>query len=75
MVESGTLRESMEIKITVNVGPESLYMATFHPAPQLGAERERDDSKVRATPVRTGTSEVAPGLAIALPASEASLPV
>jgi hypothetical protein len=73
--ESGTLRENMEIKITVNVGPDTSYMATFHPAPQRDAERERFDSKVRPTPVRTGTSEVAPGLAIALPASEASLPV
>jgi hypothetical protein len=69
------LRENMEIKITVNVGPDTSYQATFHPAAQRDAERERDDSKVRSTPVRTGTSEVAPGLAIALPASEASLPV
>jgi hypothetical protein len=75
MAESGTLKESMEIKITVNVGPESLYKATFHPAPQRDADRERDVSEAPASPVRTGTSQVAPGLAIALPASEASLPV
>jgi hypothetical protein len=65
----------MEIKITVNVGPDTSYKATFHPAAQPDTERERDDNTIRATPVRTGTSEVAPGLAIALPASEASLPV
>ncbi len=65
----------MEIKITVNLGPDTSYKATFHPAPQHDPELERDDNKVRVTPVRTGTSEVAPGLAIALPASEASLPI
>ena len=63
----------MEIKITVNVGPESLYKATFHPAPQRDSERERDVKEVPASPVRAGTSQVAPGLTISLPAAAASV--
>jgi hypothetical protein len=65
----------MEIKITVNMGPDTTYSAIFHPAPQRDEESEGQDTKVPSTPVRTGTSEVAPGLAIALPASEALLPL
>jgi hypothetical protein len=69
MPNFGNLMGNMEIKITVNVGPDTSYRATFHPAPQLDEERDGPESKLRSTPVRTGTSEVAPGLAIALPAS------
>lgn len=65
----------MEIKITVNMGPDTSYRATFHPAPQRVEERDGQETKLRSTPIRTGTSEVAPGLAIALPASEALLPL
>ena len=63
----------MEIKITVNVGPDTYYSATFHPGPQ--PEREPSEEERRETAVESGTSQVAPGLAISFPPAPVSLPL
>jgi hypothetical protein len=68
----GNLRGNMEIKITVNVGPDTFYTATFHPAPE---SRNDEGDGERASTVESGTSQVAPGLAISFPPAPVSLPV
>jgi hypothetical protein len=73
-LESGNLRGTMEIRVTVTAGQEGLYRATFHPAPEVVANRSRDKNKAHSTPVQAGTSWVVPGLSISLPAAAASLP-
>jgi hypothetical protein len=64
----------VEIRVTVTAGQQGHYKATFYPAPEAVANRNRDKNKVQTTPVQAPTSGVAPGLSISLPVARASLP-